>query len=268
MGLPPLFPTRPVIENPKCRGVTALPSLPKALCGTSSKPRGYPGRQRTSTRRSATTTTAPSAPADTEGDTCPVRTRDTTRTGEHSAAGPGPFPPTRSGAQAADPPPGPHLPPRSGPLPPPPGRRQEVPRYGAVPARLLAWEPDAPRVGPGKRPQRSAAAGPAGRGKGSSRAGPEPTQRGPCPERREWPLAAAEGWPQELPPRAQSALPRRCDALLPLSGVEVSISERPPWALPSRNGGSGPSRSTARLSDTVTGKGRCRRRPATLPLQG
>lgn len=105
-------PICPVIENTKGGGGRHSSSQPPRGPARHLKPGpGVPGRRRTTAERSAAATaTAPSAPADTDGDTIPGRHEE----GEarRGRAGPGRLPPSRGGAQTPNTPPGPHLPPR------------------------------------------------------------------------------------------------------------------------------------------------------------
>lgn len=174
---------------------------------------GLPGRQRTSPGRA--TTTAPSAPADTEGDTGSVQTRNATTGG--SRQGPG-----RAGPRSSHP--RRHAGQRHAARSPPTAARQAGPASSgavagspasaaagdwpeAVPVRLLAWEPDALWRGSGP-PGRAAA---------------WPTRSPPSAARAltgvSGALVSAEGRPQSFPRG-----PLRCRCCHPPPRLSRSVS--------------------------------------------
>lgn len=120
---------RPVTENTRGGGGHGTRQLFAAPLRPCAAPQARPrGSREGAGLCGALRAAAPSAPADTEDDTGPTRPLRAPpfswRPGAEPA-GPRPTLPR----QRADPPqvPDPHLPPRPGPVPPPPGRQQEVP---------------------------------------------------------------------------------------------------------------------------------------------
>lgn len=203
-------------------------------------PQARPRGTREAARLSGTLRHRPLSPRGRRRKHRPAPTREATGRAEHAGAGPGRAgPPSTGRRRRAD------L--RHAAMSPPTAASQAGPASsgaaagspasaapadwweadGAVPARLLLWEPDTPQRSAARR-QRGRPA-PSGSPPARAREGRPRGRPGPWPPL--WPLY---GRPQEFPPRAEpAALGGGCrNVLLPAWGFEVRASEGPPARLP------------------------------------